>query len=115
MGEPFRYRDESCASDVSGVVSISPSLEAIRRRFLPNSITGPQTDPLGDGAVLLLSSGELDLGVERLLGLYFISVSPSSFLPSFSRFLAAGNSTGMAAMCMIRFGGVGLERLVLGP
>lgn len=36
---------------------------------VPNGVTGPQTDPLGDGAVLLLRFGKLDLGAERLLGL----------------------------------------------
>jgi hypothetical protein len=39
------------------------------RHDVPDGVTGPQTDPLGDGAVLLLSFGKLDLGAERLLGL----------------------------------------------
>ena len=37
---------------------------------VPDSVTGPQADPLGDGTVLLLGFGKLLLGAERLLRLY---------------------------------------------
>lgn len=37
---------------------------------VPDGVVCPQADPLGDGAVLLLSLCKLLLGAERLLGLY---------------------------------------------
>lgn len=37
---------------------------------LPDGVTGPQTNPLGDGTVLLLSFGKLLLGAETLLALF---------------------------------------------
>ncbi len=39
---------------------------------LPDGVTGPETNPLGDGTVLLLSFGKLLLGTETLLALYKI-------------------------------------------
>lgn len=36
---------------------------------VPNGVAGPQSDPLGNGSVLLLRLSELDLGAERLVGL----------------------------------------------
>jgi hypothetical protein len=36
---------------------------------VPDGVAGPQADPLGDGAVLLLRAGKLLLGAERLLAL----------------------------------------------
>lgn len=36
---------------------------------VPDGVAGPEADPLGDGAVLLLSLCKLLLGAERLLGL----------------------------------------------
>lgn len=39
---------------------------------VPDGVVCPQADPLGDGAVLLLSLCKLLLGAERLLGLYKI-------------------------------------------
>lgn len=38
-------------------------------RFIPDGVTSPQANPLGNGPVLLLCSGELLLGAERLVGL----------------------------------------------
>jgi hypothetical protein len=43
------------------------------RGNIPDGVTGAKTDPLGDGAVLLLSFGELHLGAEGLLGLFIES------------------------------------------
>lgn len=40
----------------------------------PDGVAGPQADPLGDGAVLLLRPGELLLGAERLLALCVVLV-----------------------------------------
>lgn len=37
---------------------------------VPDGVTSSQTDPLGNGAVLLLGLGQLDLGAERLVALY---------------------------------------------
>jgi len=36
-------------------------------RVVANGVTGPETDPLRDRAVLLLRLGELLLGTERLV------------------------------------------------
>jgi hypothetical protein len=36
---------------------------------VPDGVTSPQSDPLGNGSVLLLSSGKLLLGTECLVGL----------------------------------------------
>lgn len=41
-----------------------------RGKFVPDGVTSSQTDPLGNGAVLLLGLGQLDLGAERLVALY---------------------------------------------
>jgi hypothetical protein len=38
--------------------------------YLPDGVTGPETNPLGDGTVLLLSFGKLLLGAETLVALY---------------------------------------------
>lgn len=38
--------------------------------YLPDGVTGPQTNPLGDGTVLLLGFGKLLLGAETLVALY---------------------------------------------
>lgn len=38
--------------------------------YLPDGVTGPETNPLRDGTVLLLSFGKLLLGTETLLALY---------------------------------------------
>ena len=37
--------------------------------YLPDGVTGPQTNPLGDGTVLLLGFGKLLLGAETLVAL----------------------------------------------
>lgn len=42
---------------------------AYRERCVPDGVAGPQTNPLRDGAVLLLRARKLLLGTERLLGL----------------------------------------------
>jgi hypothetical protein len=39
------------------------------REVVPDSVTGSETDPLWDGSVLLLGSGELDLCSEGLVAL----------------------------------------------
>jgi hypothetical protein len=39
------------------------------RDIVPNGVAGPETDPLGDRAVLLLRLGELLLRAERLVAL----------------------------------------------
>lgn len=39
-------------------------------RNLPDGVAGAQTNPLRDGAVLLLSFGKLLLGAESLVALY---------------------------------------------
>ncbi len=39
---------------------------------VPNSVAGAKTDPLRDGAVLLLGLGQLILGPERLVALFGI-------------------------------------------
>ena len=41
----------------------------VRGVGVPDGVVCPQADPLGDGAVLLLSLCKLLLGAERLLGL----------------------------------------------
>lgn len=38
--------------------------------IVPDSVTGAQTDPLGNGTVLLLGLGKLLLGLEGLLALF---------------------------------------------
>lgn len=48
----------------------SPSDRRFRGEFVPDGVTSSQTDPLGNGAVLLLGLGQLDLGAERLVALY---------------------------------------------
>lgn len=51
-------------------VRISFYLARLRRSFCsPDGVTSSQTDPLRDGAVLLLRLGELDLCTESLVGL----------------------------------------------
>jgi hypothetical protein len=40
-----------------------------QRGVVPDGVAGPQANPLGDGAVLLLRTRKLLLGAERLLGL----------------------------------------------
>jgi hypothetical protein len=42
---------------------------------LPDGVTGPQTNPLGDRTVLLLRFGKLLLGAERLVALLFERIS----------------------------------------
>jgi hypothetical protein len=42
----------------------------VRGVCVPDGVVCPQADPLGNGAVLLLSLCKLLLGAERLLGLY---------------------------------------------
>jgi hypothetical protein len=42
---------------------------------VPDGVTSPQSNPLGNGSVLLLSSGELLLGAEGLVALYYRSSS----------------------------------------
>lgn len=42
----------------------------VRGVGVPDGVVCPQADPLGDGAVLLLSLCKLLLGAERLLGLW---------------------------------------------
>lgn len=37
--------------------------------YLPDRVSGTETDPLGNGAVGLLGLGQLDLGAERLVAL----------------------------------------------
>lgn len=37
--------------------------------YLPDGVSGTETDPLGNGAVGLLGLGQLDLGAERLVAL----------------------------------------------
>lgn len=44
----------------------------LARLYSPDGVTGPETDPLRDGTVLLLSFGKLLLGTETLLALYRI-------------------------------------------
>lgn len=39
------------------------------RRYLPDGVSGTETDPLRNGAVGLLGLGQLDLGAERLVAL----------------------------------------------
>jgi hypothetical protein len=39
------------------------------RRVVPDGVAGPEANPLGDGAVLLLRTRKLLLGAERLLAL----------------------------------------------
>lgn len=53
---------------------------AIRGDAIPDGVTGPQSDPLRDGAVLLLRLRELLLRAERLVGLYARSVSKTIML-----------------------------------
>lgn len=38
-------------------------------RVVPDGVAGPEANPLGDGAVLLLRARKLLLGAERLLAL----------------------------------------------
>lgn len=38
--------------------------------YLPDGVTGPETNPLGDRTVLSLSFGKLLLGAETLVALY---------------------------------------------
>lgn len=42
---------------------------------LPDVVVGPQTNPLGDRTVLLLSFGKLLLGTETLVALFMNNVS----------------------------------------
>lgn len=39
--------------------------------MLPDGVSGPQTNPLGNGAVLLLGFGKLLLGTERFMALFY--------------------------------------------
>lgn len=41
--------------------------------YLPDRVSGTETDPLRDGAVGLLGLGQLDLGAERLVALWGMS------------------------------------------
>jgi len=63
-------------------LSVLPSLASFHAQFLvpmlweqagqnlvPDGVTSPQADPLGNGPVLLLGLGKLLLGAESLLGL----------------------------------------------
>lgn len=38
-------------------------------KYLPDRVSGTETDPLRNGAVGLLGLGQLDLGAERLVAL----------------------------------------------
>ena len=38
-------------------------------KYLPDGVTGPETNPLGDGTVLSLGFGKLLLGAETLVAL----------------------------------------------
>lgn len=95
-GESSRYRDGSCANVVAwrctcacsvsfGFSSIHHSVpgladpeprEWLVRRVVPDGVVGPQANPLGDGAVLLLRAGKLLLGAEGLVGLRSCQNSP---------------------------------------
>ncbi len=46
-----------------------------RECFVPDGVTGAQTDPLGNGSVLLLRLGELLLRAESLVALLGIASS----------------------------------------
>ena len=50
----------------------------IRSIGVPDGVVCPQADPLGNGAVLLLSLCKLLLGAERLLGLWKMSENVES-------------------------------------
>lgn len=43
-------------------------------QVVPNGVSGPETNPLGNGAVLLLRLGELLLCPERLVALCFRNI-----------------------------------------
>lgn len=40
--------------------------------IVPDGVVGSETNPLRDGAVLLLGLGQLDLGPETLVALYVV-------------------------------------------
>jgi hypothetical protein len=85
-GESSRYRDESCASvgawrctwwvmsvRVHTSVDSAPLFQSTvvssrnaesLRRVVPDGVAGPEANPLGDGAVLLLRARKLLLGAE---------------------------------------------------
>jgi hypothetical protein len=48
------------------------SNQVLLREVVPDGITGPETNPLRDGSVLLLCSGELDFCAEGLVALQMI-------------------------------------------
>jgi len=55
---------------LSVVCGLMPWLFLLLRWFVPDGVTGPETDPLWDRTVLLLGLGQLLLGAERLVGLW---------------------------------------------
>jgi hypothetical protein len=57
-------------------------------KYLPDGVSGTETDPLRNGAVGLLGLGQLDLGAERLVALedvLAIVLLACVFLPSLDR------------------------------
>lgn len=52
------------------VVSASDGEKGVHGFIVPDGVVGPQADPLGDGTVLLLGLGQLDLGPETLVALF---------------------------------------------
>ena len=94
-GELFRYRCGFCANVSSlrcicwkslvflSMSCIPPSLIVMPKRgidkaveIVPDGITSPQSDPLGNGSVLLLSSRELLLRAKGLVALQSQSHQP---------------------------------------
>lgn len=54
---------------ITGVAVTACVVRILSGRVVPDGVVGPQANPLGDGAVLLLRFGKLLLGAERLVGL----------------------------------------------
>jgi hypothetical protein len=69
MNVADRLRSCLCISKIPSSSSIRLHLSL--GSIVPDGVVGAQTNPLRDRTVLLLRLGELLLGAERLLGLYF--------------------------------------------
>jgi hypothetical protein len=63
-------RDKSSFVSVRDREEFSGDVRGRDGTGIPDGVSSPQTDPLRDGSILLLSLCKLDLGAERLVALF---------------------------------------------
>lgn len=67
---PVFLRWDSSRTSRGVLYGLRANWEQVTVSYLPDGVTGPETNPLGDRTVLSLSFGKLLLGAETLVALY---------------------------------------------